>query len=45
MGVFEKYYMQLAAVNRVDYLLSQGKCVKTWRDIEDGKPVWKVEWK
>lgn len=45
MGVFEKYYMFSAASERVLHLLATGKCVKSWRDIEDGKPVWKVEWR
>ena len=42
---FEKYYMFSAANERVAYLLASGAKVTAWRDMEDGSPVWKVEWK
>lgn len=45
MGVFEKYWLRTAALRRVAELLDQGKKVSSWRDIEDGQTVWKVEWK
>lgn len=45
MGVFEKYYLFSAATERVMHLMASGKCVKSWRDVEDGKVCWKVEWK
>jgi hypothetical protein len=42
---FEKYYMLSAAQARVNELIAKGAKVTAWRDMEDGKPVWKVEWK
>lgn len=42
---FEKYYVQAAAQERVAHLINLGAKVTFWRDVEDGKPVWKVEWK
>lgn len=45
MSMFERYYLQSLALERVDELLSQGKTVSIYRDKNDGQWVWKLEWK